>query len=141
IVVTLGGDHSLAIGSVAGARRLGPVGLLWIDAHGDFNTPETSLSGNVHGMPLAVLLGRGHARLLEVCERNFVDPAHVALVGVRDLDPREKGALRAAGVSVFTMRDVDERGMGEVAREAVRRVSAPGRVHVSLDIDALDPID
>jgi arginase len=141
IFITLGGDHSVAIGSVAGARRAAPTGLLWVDAHGDFNTPETSLTGNVHGMPLAVLLGRGHEKFLKVLGEARVDPAHVALVGIRDLDAREREALRNAGVRVFTMREVDERGMGTVAAEAIARVKGPGRVHLSLDIDALDPGD
>ncbi len=141
VVITLGGDHSVAIGSVPGTLRVAPAGLLWIDAHGDFNTPETSPSGNVHGMPLAVLLGHGDARLLEVCAGAKLDPRNVALVGVRQLDARERHELASAGVGVFTMRDIDERGIGVVAREAVERVSAAGRVHVSLDIDALDPVE
>lgn len=141
VVITLGGDHSVAIGSVPGALRVSPAGLLWIDAHGDFNTPETSPSGNVHGMPLAVLLGHGDARLLEVCAGANLDPRHVALVGIRQLDERERHELASAGVRVFTMRDIDERGMGVVAREAIDCVSAAGRVHVSLDIDALDPVE
>jgi len=139
IVLTLGGDHSVAIGSVSGSMAGGPVGLLWIDAHGDFNTPDTSLSGNVHGMPLAVLFGHGDARLTAVCQGRKLAPESVALVGVRDLDPREKEALAAEGVAVYTMRDIDERGIGAVAREALLKVGGPGRVHVSLDIDALDP--
>jgi arginase len=141
IFLTLGGDHSVAIGSVAGALQAGPTGLLWIDAHGDFNTPETSPSGNIHGMPLAVLVGRGHRQLLDVLEGERMNPEHVAIVGLRDLDKREKEALREAGLAAYTMRDIDERGMGAVAREAAERVCAPGRVHVSLDIDALDPVD
>ena len=141
IFLTLGGDHSVAIGSVAGVLQTGPSGLLWIDAHGDFNTPETSPSGNIHGMPLAVLVGRGHQELLDVLEGARMNPEHVAIVGLRDLDKREKEALREAGLAAYTMRDIDERGMGAVAHEAVERVCAPGRVHVSLDIDALDPAD
>lgn len=141
VALTLGGDHSVAIGSVAGALSVAPTGLLWIDAHGDFNTPETSPTGNVHGMPLAVLMGRGHRRLLDVCRGLSVAPEHVALVGVRDLDRREREELLGAGVAIYTMRDIDERGMGRVAREALARVRVPGRVHVSLDVDALDPVD
>jgi arginase len=141
VPLSLGGDHSLAIGSVTGSLKGGPVGLLWVDAHGDFNTPETSPSGNVHGMPLAVLLGRGDRRLLEVCQGQYVDPSHVALVGIRQLDPGERQALLAAGVTVFTMRDIDEQGMGAVATQAVQKVAGPGRIHVSFDIDALDPVD
>jgi arginase len=138
-VVTLGGDHSVAIGSVSGSLAGGPVGLLWIDAHGDFNTPDTSPSGNVHGMPLAVLSGYGDPRLTAVCQGRKLDPRHVALVGIRDLDSREREAMALEGLTVFTMRDVDERGMGAVAKDAIARVGGPGRVHVSLDIDALDP--
>jgi arginase len=141
VALTLGGDHSVAIGSVAGAMAAAPTGLLWIDAHGDFNTPETSPSGNVHGMPLAVLMGRGDPRLLDVCRGLTMAPENVAIVGVRDLDRRERDELRQAGVAVYTMRDIDERGMGRVAREALARVRGPGRVHVSLDIDALDPAE
>ncbi len=138
-VVTLGGDHSVAIGSVSGSMAECPVGLLWIDAHGDFNTPDTSPSGNVHGMPLAILFGQGHPRLTAVCQGRRLDPKHVALVGIRDLDLREREALASAGIAVYTMRDIDERGIGAVAQEALQRVQGPGRVHVSLDIDALDP--
>jgi len=141
VALTLGGDHSVAIGSVAGAMAAGPTGLVWIDAHGDFNTPDTSPSGNVHGMPLAVLMGRGDPRLLAVCRGLEMAPENVAIVGVRDLDRREREELRSAGVAVYTMRDIDERGMGRVAREALARVRGPGRVHVSLDIDALDPAE
>lgn len=139
LVITLGGDHSVAIGSVSGSMACGPVGLVWIDAHGDFNTPDTSPSGNVHGMPLAVLFGHGDERLTGVCRGRKLAPENVALVGVRDLDPRERDALAAEGVAVYTMREVDERGIASVAREALAKVSGPGRVHVSLDIDALDP--
>jgi len=138
VAITLGGDHSVAIGSVAGTLRAAPAGLLWIDAHGDFNTPETSPSGNVHGMPLAVLLGHGDSRLLRVCEGIGLEPHQVALVGIRQLDAREREHLGKAGVHVFTMRDIDERGMGTVAHEAIERVSSAGRVHVSLDIDVLE---
>lgn len=139
--LTLGGDHSVAIGSVSGVARAKTTGLLWVDAHGDFNTPETSPSGNVHGMPLAVLLKRGDPRLVDVLRGASIDPQHVALVGIRSLDARERNALKEAGVSVFTMRDIDERGMGAVAREAVAVTCRAGHVHLSLDIDALDPTD
>lgn len=139
--LTLGGDHSVAIGSVSGVARAHRTGLLWVDAHGDFNTPQSSPSGNVHGMPLAVLLKRGDPRLIEVLDGAHIDPEHVALVGIRSLDVREREALKGAGVSLFTMRDIDERGMGQVAREAVAVACRAGNVHLSLDIDALDPVD
>lgn len=137
--LTVGGDHSVAIGSCAGALQFGETGLLWVDAHGDINTPETSLSGNVHGMPLAVLLGQGYEALLAVLRHHRLRPEWVALVGVHELDGREREALRGSGIGVYTMRQIDERGMGAVAQEAVERVKAPGRVHLSFDIDALDP--
>ncbi len=139
IAVTLGGDHSVAMGSVSGAARANSTGLLWIDAHGDFNTPETSPSGNVHGMPLAVLLGRGDPRLVSVAHAPRLGVEDVALVGIRQLDGKERDRLRESKIHVFSMRDVDERGMARVASEALDRISGHGRLHVSLDVDALDP--
>jgi arginase len=145
VPLVLGGDHSLAAGSVAGAAnalraRGESLGLIWVDAHGDINTPETSPSGNVHGMPLAHLLGHGDARLM------FGTPsvrAHqTALVGIRDLDPGERAHLRAYGVHVFTMHDVDRRGLSAVMDEANALVSVgTAGTWVSYDVDALDPRD
>ncbi|MDX1502149.1 MAG: arginase [Thermoanaerobaculia bacterium] len=136
----LGGDHSIAVGTVAALAQDRPAGLLWIDAHGDFNTPETSPSGNLHGMPLAALVGRGVRELVEIGgKRPTMRPADVVLVGVRDLDPEERVALRASGIKVYTMQDIDREGIGSVAERAVRRLSHLDRVHVSLDMDALDP--
>lgn len=139
IALTLGGDHSVAMGSVSGAARVRPTGLLWIDAHGDFNTPETSPSGNVHGMPLAVLLGKGDPRLVEAAFAPRLDALDVALVGIRQLDDRERDRLREAKIHVFSMRDIDEKGMARVASEALDRISSHGRLHVSFDVDSLDP--
>jgi arginase len=145
--VVLGGDHSLGAGSVAASadwartRHGLPIGLLWIDAHGDMNTPATSPSGNVHGMPLAALLGEEPLELAEI--GGFapkVNPAHTVLVGVRNLDAREKDAVRRSRVHVFTMKDIDRRGMAEVAEEAVRLASAgTAGLHVSFDLDVCDP--
>jgi arginase len=137
----LGGDHSLAIGSVAGVAQGRRIGLIWMDAHGDFNTPETTPSGNIHGMSLAALTGRGHPSLTSVLGTPPVlRPGDVALVGVRDLDRAEREALRGSGVHVFTMHDIDQRGMASVMDEAIMRVSAgTAGFHVSLDLDALDP--
>jgi len=144
--VVLGGDHSLAMGSAAGtAAHVGArgerIGLLWIDAHADLNTPETSPSGNVHGMPLAVLLGRGDELLLGIGEsRPIVDPAHTALLGIRDVDPGERERLRRLGVAVYSMKEIDERGASTCLREALARVTdGTAGFHVSLDMDALDP--
>jgi len=143
----LGGDHSLAAGSVSGVaefyrRREQKIGLLWIDAHSDINTPETSPSGNVHGMPLAALLGLGPEPLAKIFGyAPKISPENTVLIGVRDIDMAERENLRRAGMSeVYTMRDIDERGMRTVMEEALR---AAGRgtagYHVSLDMDWIDP--
>jgi len=146
--VVLGGDHSLAVGSISGAaaffrKKDKRVGCLWLDAHGDMNTPETSASGNVHGMPLAALIGYGPPELTELCGfKPKVEPRNVAIVGVRDLDGRERGLVKESGVHVFTMRDIDERGMREVMTEALRFATDDTEgVAVSLDMDLLDPSD
>ncbi len=147
--LVLGGDHSLAAGSISGVsefyRRQGQkIGLLWIDAHSDINTPETSPSGNVHGMPLAALLGLGPEQLGNLFGYSpKVSPENTVLIGVRDIDAAERENIRRAGVSeVYTMRDIDERGMRAVMEEALR---AAGRgtagYHVSLDMDWIDPED
>jgi arginase len=145
----LGGDHSLAAGSVSGVaefyRRQGQkIGLVWIDAHSDINTPETSPSGNVHGMPLAALLGLGPEPLKNIFGfAPKVAAENVVLVGVRNVDAAERENLRRAGMTgIYTMRDIDERGMRTVMEEALR---AAGRgtagYHVSLDMDWIDPVD
>ena len=142
IPVFLGGDHSLAIGSVGGVTHREPVGLIWIDAHGDFNTPQTTPSGNIHGMCVAALLGDGFSELAQVGRGGAkIRAADVVMIGIRELDPQERLRLRESGIAVFTMRDVDERGMGAVAREALGRLSHLSRLHVSLDLDSLDPLE
>ena len=140
--LVLGGDHSIALGTLAGlAAAAGqPGGVIWIDAHGDLNTPETSPSGNVHGMSLGGALGRApewfaHDGLVLPA----LDPARVALVGIRSLDVGERQYLHEAGIRVFTMSDIDRIGIERTMREALDRVSGPGFVHVSLDLDSLDP--
>ncbi|GIW00433.1 arginase [Roseiflexus sp.] len=137
----LGGDHSLSIGSVAGVAHNRRIGVIWLDAHGDYNTPETTPSGNIHGMGLAALTGRGHPLLTDVLgQMPAVHPADVALVGVRSLDDGERDALRASGVRVFTMHDIDRRGMASVMEEAILHVSVnTAGFHLSFDLDALDP--
>jgi arginase len=140
--LVLGGDHSVAIGTLSGlAAAAGrPGGVLWIDAHGDLNRPETSPSGNVHGMPLAASLGlAGHAFAHDALALPSVDPARVALVGVRSLDPQERELIRHTGIRVFTMSEIDRIGIERAITEALARVAGPGFVHVSLDLDALDP--
>jgi arginase len=146
--LVLGGDHSIAVGSTAGvaahfAKQSKRIGLLWLDAHGDMNTPDTSPSGNVHGMPLASIIGYGAPELTGLAGfKPMVAPRNVSLVGVRDLDARERRIVKESGVHIFTMRDIDERGMREVMAEAIRFASdeADG-IAVSLDLDFVDPED
>jgi arginase len=139
--LVLGGDHSVALGTLGGlAAAHGPGGVLWIDAHPDINTPETSPSGNVHGMPLAAALGLAGAAFGSASwPLPAVDPKRVALVGVRQLDEGERRLLRDAGVRVFTMSEIDRVGVERAVLEALDRVAGPGFVHVSLDMDVLDP--
>lgn len=137
--VFLGGDHSLAIGSIGGITAVRSCGLLWIDAHADFNTPQTTITGNIHGMTLAVLLGEGYPELTGVGRPGpKLRPDDVVLIAVRDLDPMERERLRTSGVVVYTMRDIDERGIGAVMREALQRLEHCHGIHVSLDVDCLD---
>lgn len=142
VPIFLGGDHSIAIGTVGGVTHAGEAGLLWIDAHGDFNTPETSASHNVHGMALATLLGRGPAELTAIGRPGMkVKPEHVVLVGVRDLDPGEREMLKQSGCTVFTMREIDEIGIHAVLRQALARFDYLARIHLSLDLDVMDPLE
>lgn len=139
--VFLGGDHSISIGTVSAMdAHGGDVGVLWIDAHGDFNTPETTPSGNVHGMALSALLGRGPRELAEIGRPGAkLKPTDVVLLGVRDLDLGERIALRESGVLLLTMQDLDTRGMSAAAGLALERLTHLSRLHVSLDMDVLDP--
>jgi arginase len=146
VPVTLGGDHSLAVGSVAAAadaaRAAGErLGLIWLDAHGDMNSGESSPSGNIHGMPLACLLGTGADSLCTIGARSpAIDAADVVLFGVRAVDPPEVKLIRASGIKVMTMRDLDSRGMQRVMEEALEHLGACERLHVSFDVDFLDPV-
>jgi arginase len=140
--IVLGGDNSISLGSIAGAARArGPIGVVWFDAHGDFNTPETTPSGNIHGMILAALAGYGDPRLIGVGgPGRKVDPQRIAIVGARDLDPGEKELLREAGVHVRTIADIDRRGMSEVTAEALRLAGeGTNGIHVMFDMDVVDP--
>ena len=139
--LVLGGDHSIAIGSLAGTARGADVGVLWFDAHGDFNTPATTPSGNVHGMALAAALGRGEFADLDWAPAPGLDPSRVALVGLRDLDSGERAALRESDVHAYTMSDVDDRGVTAVVDDAVAAASGGDGVHVGLDLDWLDPTE
>ena len=146
--IVLGGDHSLAAGSVAASAEWAkktanqPIGLLWIDAHGDMNTPATSLSGNVHGMPLAALLGDEPSELARIGAFSpKVSPAHTVLIGVRNLDEREKIAVRDSHAHVFTMKDIDRQGIASIVEQAVNLAgNGTAGIHVSFDMDVCDPL-
>ncbi len=136
----LGGDHSIAIGTVAGIACGGATGLLWVDAHGDFNTPDSSPSGNIHGMPVATLVGRGQPELVNLGHPGpKLRPQDIVMIGIRDLDGAERTALANSGITVYTMRDVDELGMATVARRALARLGHLSRIHLSLDMDVMEP--
>ena len=144
----LGGDHSLSIGSVAAVAshyhaRGERIGVLWVDAHTDMNTPETSPSGNIHGMSLAVLCGLGPERLVSMWggEGGAVDPKNVVVLGARDIDETEKEVVRRAGIRVITMTELDERGISACMSEAIERLTdGTAGFHVSYDADGLDPL-
>ena len=139
--LVLGGDHSVALGTLGGLARVsGPGGVLWLDAHGDLNRPETSPSGNVHGMPLAAALGlAGPEFESDAYPLPAISPHRLALVGVRSLDAGERDLLAELDARVFTMSDVDRLGMEAVMRKALEHVAGDGFVHLSLDMDVLDP--
>jgi len=140
--LVLGGDHSIALGTLGGlARHHGqPGGVLWIDAHGDVNRPETSPSGNVHGMVLAAALGlAGHSFESDAWPLPAVDASRVALVGTRELDPGERELLHEREITVFTMTELDRLGIEHALRASLERIAGDGFVHVSLDLDAVDP--
>ena len=139
----LGGDHSIALGSITGITRVHKdIGVLWIDAHADFNTEETTPSGNIHGMVLAALAGLGNSHLTDIGGwAPKLDAQKIVIVGARDLDPGERELLRTHHVHVFTMSDIDQRGISDVMREALTIVGkASDGIHLSLDMDALDPV-
>jgi arginase len=147
IPIVLGGDHSLAAGSVAATadfvrREHKPLGLIWVDAHGDMNTPATSISGNVHGMPLAALLGSEPSELSRIGGFSpKVEPGRTVLIGIRNLDDREKEIVRSSQVKVFTIKDVDRAGIAAVVEEALAIAGREAAgVHVSFDLDVCDPM-
>ncbi len=141
--LVLGGDHSLSVGSIRGAAKHKKLGVIWVDAHADFNTAETTPSGNIHGMPLAALCGLGDPRLVCLWEEEtapVLDPRRVAVIGARDLDPGEKRNLREADVMVQSMEQIDRIGMVAALEKAIHRVSRDvDGIYLSLDMDALDP--
>jgi len=140
--LVLGGDHSLSVGSIRGAAKHKKLGVIWIDAHADFNTVETTPSGNIHGMPLAALCGLGDLRLVQLWDETppVIDPKRVAVIGARDLDPGEKRNLREAGVMVMGMEQIDRSGMVGALEKAIERVSRDvDGIYLSFDMDSLDP--
>jgi arginase len=148
VPLVLGGDHSIAAGAVSGVaahfrKEKKQIGYIWLDAHGDMNTPESSPSGNVHGMPLAAVMGYGAPELVDLLGfKPKVEPQNIVLVGVRDLDIQERRLVKKSGVRVFTMRDIDERGMREVMADALKYATDDtDGISVSLDMDFVDPSD
>jgi arginase len=146
VPVTLGGDHALAMGSVGGTAKFHRqqnerIGLIWVDAHADINTPKSSGSGNIHGMPVAHLLGMGDRKLAGIGGKGRkVDAVNVCLIGIRDVDPAERENLRSSGVRVFTMKEIDRHGMAHICEHAIEyATNGTDGIHVSFDIDAVDP--
>jgi arginase len=146
--LVLGGDHSIAAGVAAGVsnfyrRQKKDIGYIWLDAHGDMNTPESSPSGNVHGMPLASIMGYGAPELSDLMGfKPKAEPGNIVIVGARDLDAHERKIAKKSGVHVFTMRDIDERGMREVMADAIKyAMDDTAGIAVSLDMDFVDPAD
>jgi arginase len=139
--IFLGGDHSISIGTVSGvASASGRTGVLWVDAHADFNTPATSPSGNVHGMPLSVLTGRGHPGLVGIGgEGASVRAEDVVLLGLRSVDLEERRSLAEAGARAYTMKEIDVYGVAHVVRQALKHLSHLDRVHLSFDLDVVGP--
>lgn len=140
IPVFLGGDHSISIGTIGGVTHKNPVGVIWIDAHGDFNVPRTSPSGNIHGMPVAVLTGKGIPKLINLGRKGLkLRATDIVIIGVRDLDIEERLLLKESGITIFTMRDIDDQGVSSITRQALDMLSSLPQIHVSLDMDSLDP--
>lgn len=139
-VIFLGGDHSISIGTVTAVACEEPIGVIWIDAHADMNNPHTSPSGNIHGMSVATLLGDGPEELVNIARPGAkLQPSQVAMIGIRNLDEEERRKLSRSGVAVHTMSQIDEHGIGTVARMVLDRFSHLEHIHVSLDLDGLDP--
>jgi len=138
--IFLGGDHSIAVGSIGGITHHNSCGVIWVDAHGDYNDPEISSSGNIHGMPLSILMGKGCTELVNIGRPGAkLKSENVVLIGVRDLDEKEREALRQSRITVYTMRDIDELGMCKVIKSAMEKLSSVDKIHVSLDVDSIDP--
>ena len=142
ITIFLGGDHSMSVGSVKSIMGEEPIGVIWIDAHGDYNTPETSPSGNIHGMPVAILMGEGPESLVKIGGKDKrLDPKQMVQIGVRDLDAPERRRVLNSGIHVYSMRHIDEQGLASIAYQALDHLSDYKHIHVSLDLDSLDPAE
>jgi arginase len=138
--IAIGGDHSMSMGTVAGAARGERIGLVWVDAHTDFNTPQTSPSGNIHGMPVASLVGLGDERLVNIGGSGAkIRPEDIVMIGIRSVDRGERELLRGRGATVYTMKEVDTLGMARIAQETLEKLRGLDRIHVSFDADSLDP--
>lgn len=138
--VFLGGDHSISIGTIGGVTHHNACGVIWIDAHGDFNVPRTSRSGNIHGMPLAALMGKGDFELVNIGRPGAkLRPEDVIMIGIRELDLKERELLRKSQIKVYTLRDIDEQGMSSIIKKSMERLAHVDNIHVSFDVDSLDP--
>ncbi|MBX3062927.1 MAG: arginase [Anaerolineae bacterium] len=138
--IFLGGDHSMSVGSVSGVATQGKVGVIWVDAHADYNTPKTSPSGNVHGMPMAALLGDEPKELADIGHAGAkLQPQQVVMIGIRNLDAPERQRLIDSGITIHTMTDIDEHGVGQITRRTLEHFANYDHIHVSLDMDSLDP--
>ncbi|AFZ66671.1 arginase [Deinococcus peraridilitoris] len=137
--ISMGGDHSISVGTVTGAARSQRSGLIWVDAHTDFNTPASSPSGNIHGMPVAHLVGLGDAQLNSIGGGWHMRPEDIVMIGIRSVDRRERDLVREQGITVYTMKEVDQLGISRIAEETLERLGSLPRLHVSFDADALDP--
>lgn len=146
VALTIGGDHSVAMGSILGVNNYfndnnKTLGLVWFDAHADLNTPETSPTGNIHGMPLATIIGKGFPSLTNIADNKPLDPKNIALIGIRSIDGNEKKLCRESGIRYFTMREIDEKGMPQIMKEAIEVASGgTDGIHVSFDLDGIDPL-
>ncbi|WP_414047624.1 arginase [Macrococcus equi] len=141
--VVIGGDHSIAMGTISGiAKHYDNLGVIWYDAHGDLNIDESSPSGNIHGMPLRALIGDGHEDLVNIGGyKNKVKVENIVLIGMRDLDEGEKEYIKKVGIKTYTMADIDRLGIGQVIDESLEHLKGCDGIHLSLDVDALDPVE
>jgi arginase len=140
--IFLGGDHSISMGTVAGVAARGAHGVIWVDAHADYNTPRTTPSGNIHGMSVAALLGDGPDSLTHIGGSvPILQAQQVAMIGIRNLDTIERQRLVASGIGVATMKDIDEEGIASIARKTLARFAGVGGIHISLDMDSIDPAE